>query len=87
MDKLELIDKIVELASDNSFDGFNESCMDRDTAKLLEDYDIVNKNDNLPVVSQQRELLKAYFEWEEKQDVNIESYQKSYLIDEYLDSL
>ena len=38
-------------------------------------------------VSQQRELLKAYFEWEQKQDMNIESYQKGYLIDEFLDSL
>jgi hypothetical protein len=38
-------------------------------------------------VSQQRELLMAYFEWEQKQDMNIESYQKSYLIDEFLDSL
>ena len=38
-------------------------------------------------VSQQRELLMAYFEWEQKQDMNIESYQKSYLIDEFLDSI
>lgn len=55
MNKEELIDKIVGIASDNSFDGFNESCMDRNITELLKDYDLVKKNDSLPNINNNEE--------------------------------
>ena len=39
------------------------------------------------VTTQYRKLLEGYFEWKQSQNINTESYQESYLIDEYLDSL
>ena len=51
MNKEELIDRIVDIANDNSFDGLNESRMDGNVTELLKDYDLVKKNDSLPDIN------------------------------------
>lgn len=87
MDKLKQL--ADELYNQQVLDGWENVSMETCLKRATDYYrmDKLVKKLTIPNVSQQRELLKAYFEWEQKQDINIDSYQKSYLIDEYLDSL